>query len=303
MLTEKRLLAIPPQPFTADGTANGVITVADASIFRVRQIVQLQAAGQANLSIEVKRILGPTTLLVGQNAGQNDYVPYDISMYTVAAGATVEAIEQQRPIIPQQNIERITYEDEPVLARRVVLVDKLGNIIEESNPLPVDAVVTIPSELAVRITAEDNDPNVGDVHSSVRISDGTNQLHVNSDGSINANVTTGASMAVDSTYNEVTGIANGATVTVATYTAQVGFISFLQKIDFSGDSKGTWEMKINGTTGDKTRTYYTNYDGKFLYSIGAQGLSLAPGDVVDLVVTNSSATVGMFNGRIQVSKV
>ena len=142
MLTEKRLLAISPQPFTADGTANGIVTVADASIFRVRQIVTLRGTALNPLTLEVKRVLDANQLLVGQNVAGNDLLPYDISAYTVAAGSTIDSIEQQRPSIPQQNIERATYEDEPVVARRSVLVDKLGDLVSETNPLPIIDVGT-----------------------------------------------------------------------------------------------------------------------------------------------------------------
>ena len=146
MSMEKRLKAVPPQAFIADGNAVGQVTIANTSLFKVKQHVVLVAIGQANLTLEIKRVLddGSNTMLVGPVKGNIDSRS-DISLYTVAANAYIYANEQQRPSIPEQEIERLTYEEEPTIARRVILVDELGNKINASNPLPVDATVTIPS--------------------------------------------------------------------------------------------------------------------------------------------------------------
>jgi hypothetical protein len=54
---------------------------------------------------------------------------------------------------------------------------------------------TVNGELEVALSHKDNDPDIGDVHDSVRIGDGTEELAINSDGSINVAITGGSSLA------------------------------------------------------------------------------------------------------------
>jgi len=138
-MMEKRWKSVPPQAFTSDGTVQGKFTVADASLFKVKQIVTLSATGQPTLSLEVKTVIDAVTMGVGPIGGDiKAYV--DISVYTIVAGAFIFANEQPRSTVPEQAIERLTYEEEPTVARRVVIVDKLGNKIDSSNPLPVGSI-------------------------------------------------------------------------------------------------------------------------------------------------------------------
>lgn len=184
MAMEKRFKAVPPQAFTADGTVVGQITINDTRFFKVKQVVILTANTQPNLELEVKRVLDDgETMFVG-TIGKNIDERIDISAYTVALNAAIFANEQKRPSVPEQEIERLTYEEEPTVARRVVLVDQVGEKYNKQNPLPV-AVDTTVNIGDVRITAEDNDPSTGNVHSSVRIGDGENEVIINEDGSIN----------------------------------------------------------------------------------------------------------------------
>lgn len=141
-ITEKKIYRVAPVPFTSDGTNTGMLTVADSSIFMVGQIVILRSSTQPNLSIKIKRILpDQTTIFLGPEK-KHISLRTDISAYTVADGATIEANEQERPTVPEQEIERHTYEEEPTVARRTILVDKWGCRVDESNPLPVSATVT-----------------------------------------------------------------------------------------------------------------------------------------------------------------
>lgn len=137
---EKRLPAVSPQSFTSDGTTIGTITIANASLFKVKQKVLVRATSLSNLQLEIKRIeedgvtihLGPPKTSITQRT--------DLSEYTLLLSATIEAAEQERPIIPEQEVERLTYEEEPVVARRVVVVDKVGKKVDDTNPLPVSNV-------------------------------------------------------------------------------------------------------------------------------------------------------------------
>lgn len=194
---EKRLKAVPPQLFTSNGTILGGLTITQGCFFRVKQKVLIKAISLPNLLLEVKRVEDDgVTLYLGPCKG-NIRDRTDLTAYTTLLLSTIEADEQERPSIPEQEIERLTYSEEPIVARRSHLVDCLGRPYTTTNPFPVrlsDGSVnigTVNAELEVQLSAKDNDPNPGDVHDSVRIGDGTEELLINPDGSINV-VTGGA---------------------------------------------------------------------------------------------------------------
>jgi len=141
---EKRLPLVSVRAFTANGDTLGRVTTTQAQNFKVKQQVILSSNTVGQQRLEVKRVESATVLYVGPISTPIT-TRSDISAYLVADSASIQAPEQPRPSIPEQEIERLTYEEEPVIARRVVLVDELGNKINASNPLPVDATVTIPS--------------------------------------------------------------------------------------------------------------------------------------------------------------
>jgi hypothetical protein len=66
----------------------------------------------------------------------------DISQYTTADNAVIYADEQDRPSIVPDAYNRAKYEEEPVMAERVVLVDKNGRKYDLNNPLPTNATFT-----------------------------------------------------------------------------------------------------------------------------------------------------------------
>lgn len=139
---EKRLREVLPQPFTADGTTDGKITLSDTIGFKVKQHVVLSNSGGTLLRLEVKRVESSTTLYVGPISSKITDRS-DISAFTLALASTIYAQEQPRPNVPEQEIERLTYEEEPTVARRVILVDPYGEPHDESNPVPVEATISI----------------------------------------------------------------------------------------------------------------------------------------------------------------
>jgi len=142
-ITEKRLYSVPPTPLTSDGSISGALTVADNCILRVGQVIILKSSTQDNLSLKVKKVLPDrVTLLVGPISKGVSHKT-DISAFLAGDNATIEAIEQNRPNVPEQEVERITYEEEPVVARRTILVDKYGTKIGDNNPLPVEATINV----------------------------------------------------------------------------------------------------------------------------------------------------------------
>lgn len=150
--------------------------------------------------------------------------------------------------------------------------------------------VNVLNELEIELDASDGD--------NVAISDGTNNLVVNPDGSIN---TTFVASPTVSTYAEVTSVPSSTPTAISSYTAPAGKTTFLQRIAVSGSNKAIWELKVNGITLDKKRTYFTKFDNEFLLigEPGSNGHSLAVGDVVTIVATHTRSFVGDFNARIQ----
>ena len=206
---EKRFAAVPPQFFTADGTASGLITIArDACIlFKVKQKVILTANTLPNIELEIKEIDSNNNIYVGPKAGtlgapnSNTGISArtDISAYTVALSAAIMADEQKRPAIDNIEIVRATYEEEPTTAVRSILVDPCGDLIGPENPLSV---------------AFDGTVTIGDVS----IVEGGNTMTVNPDGSIN---TINLAQLVPKEFNEIdltNSVIAGQTVpTVVTY--------------------------------------------------------------------------------------
>lgn len=157
MAYEKRLPAVAPQSFIANGTQDGKVTVADASLFKVKQNVVILSSTQINpLNVQVKRIDDINTIYVGDPAKAiTDRT--DLTLYLVADSANISAIEQNRPSIPEEQVERLTYEEEPTIARRAVLVDKMGNKIDNIkdsngvNRLAVDGQFTAEVDVQVDV--------------------------------------------------------------------------------------------------------------------------------------------------------
>ncbi|CAK0741503.1 hypothetical protein CCP1ISM_130010 [Azospirillaceae bacterium] len=193
MAQERTWSAVSPQAFTSNGTQFGVITVADTIGFKTKQSAYLTSDTKPKLAVQVKRVLSKTQLVVGtiNNAQIGSWPPLDISAYTVADSAAIGAEQQEKNKIQRDDIEIATYESDPTVAKRTILVDNYGNFYNVGNPIPVQLsdgsinIGTVNAELEVFLSAKDNDPDIGDIHDSVRIGDGTNELVVNPDGSIN----------------------------------------------------------------------------------------------------------------------
>jgi hypothetical protein len=133
-MMEKRFKAVSPQSLTLDGNIYGLISVVNTRLFKVKQVVHIQNPGQPIVKAEVKRIESKTKMFVGPVTGSIDN-RIDTSSFTVALGAFIYAEEQQRPKIAEQEVERNTYEEEPVVARRVILVDTYGDDIASSGSI------------------------------------------------------------------------------------------------------------------------------------------------------------------------
>lgn len=185
-MIEKKLRAISPRLLTQNGTTDGVVKVADATLFKVEQEVDLKSSTQPVLPLAVKDIPDETTLVLGPR-GKPLSFKTNVSLYLVADAATIEASTQVKPNVIEQDIIRSSFEEAPTTARRSFLVDILGRGYTTKNPLPVrlsDGSVnigTVNAEIETQLSHKDNDPDAGDVADSVRIGNGVNELEINSD--------------------------------------------------------------------------------------------------------------------------
>lgn len=177
----ERLWAFVSRPFTANGTAGGLITVADTAGFYVKSQVRITSSTQPSLLLEVKRINGTTQIEVGP-IGQSILERTDVSAYLVADSATITLYEQKIPPITNDSLLGYVYDREPIVALRSVMVDRYGRYYNTDNPLPVQLsdgsinIGTVNAELEVQLSHQDNVPNPGDVADSVRIGDGINTM-------------------------------------------------------------------------------------------------------------------------------
>lgn len=177
MITERQWLAISARPFTANGGQYGQVQLDSTLDFRVKQKVQIRATAQLILTVEVKRVISINVLEVGP-IGQGITSRSDLTLYTTAASATIEASEQPRPSISLIEFQRASFEEEPISAIRSFLVDKLGNGfdsvvgIDGKTRLMVDAAVSVsgvtvdldaftknPPDNAIAVGTEDGSKN------------------------------------------------------------------------------------------------------------------------------------------------
>jgi hypothetical protein len=279
-MLEKRWPVVLPQAFTANGTANGVVTVPDTTLFKVKQDVHISATSLPTLyKLEVKEVLNATQMVIGPDGGAINLTT-DLSAYTVALSANVFCpTEQKRPAIASDEYMRAVYEEEPTVALRVFQVDELGNDYNDDNPFPV---------------AFDGTISIGDV--SI-VEDG-NTLGVNPDGSINVNVVNSTSLpGLNIFYNEAPSVASGIETNVITFTATGGGFR-LNKIYVAGENIALFRVKLNGTIIVVKRTFFGNLNEEFAFEDFVNGLELVAGDQVRVTVLHTRPSVADFEATI-----
>lgn len=182
MAIEKKWEAIPPRLFTFNGGTKGEIVIASTIDFKVKQKVIIKGSTLPGEQLEVKRVISEMVMLVGPVGSINARA--DISAYTLALGSTVEALEQDRANIPYQEHENAVYAEEPIVAKRQILVDRLGRYFSVDNPIPVQLsdgsinIGTVNAELETQLSHRDNYPDPGDVADSVRLGDGVTEAKI-----------------------------------------------------------------------------------------------------------------------------
>jgi hypothetical protein len=136
MAVERKWDRIPPRAFALDGGANGSVFLSSTRNFKVKQKVVISATGLPNLSLEVKRVVSPTQLIVGPVSSKMTE-RQDLSEYLTSINSTIRAEEQDRSGIPTEQHERAVYAEEPIMAKRVISVDEYGDYYNEQNPMAI----------------------------------------------------------------------------------------------------------------------------------------------------------------------
>ena len=142
MAREKKWSSIAPRLLTADGTSAGLVPVADAIDYHVKQVVFLKGTALPNKQVQINSIPSQTEIIVGELGSKIDAFT-DVSAYTTAAASTISSELQIRPAIPAKEYERASFEEEPVVAKRVVQVDPYGDLYSENNPIPVEGNLSV----------------------------------------------------------------------------------------------------------------------------------------------------------------
>lgn len=162
MAIEQKWPAVAPQLFTGNGTQYGVIKVVDASGFKVKQKVVISAIGQPQIEVQVKRVIGPDTIIVGPfpTSQQNNTLTSrtDLTVYTVATSASIYATEQDKSKLKPEDILQAIYRQEPSTTVGVEINDEFGrpihSVVDSDGKvrLAVDAAVTL-EDLTISLDA------------------------------------------------------------------------------------------------------------------------------------------------------
>lgn len=147
--------------------------------------------------------------------------------------------------------------------------------------------VNVLNDIEIEIDAADGD--------NIAISDGTNTLDINPDGSISVNVLNTATDNLDVIYDEVTSVGTSILTTINSHTAIVD--QKLDSISVSGTNTAMYEVVLNASVIEKKRTYF---GGNLNCEFNLEGLDLSIGDIILVRVIHERPNVGDFNATIKV---
>lgn len=302
-ITERKWLPIAARTLTADGGLNGEVSLSSTLNFRVKQRVYLKSSTQIQIQYEVRQVNSPTSLELGVPGTPHDNRA-NLTAFLLSDNAVIYADSQARSNIALQELNRVVYAEEPIMAIRTHNVDPFGQSYTVDNPLPVELNGEIHVDnLSVQLTAKDDDPKPGDIHDSIRIGDGDNEVKVNPDGSFNVVVqNSGGGSSATNLYAEANAVAAGVDTVIQSYVVPVGDTAVLERITVSGDYVASFWVTVDGQTVDKLRTYYgaPGFNAVFEFSSNnGKGFGLTQTQTVEVHVIHQRPNVADFNCRIQ----
>lgn len=129
--------AVPATALTANGGADGLVSIANTDGFYVLQQAKLvNSAG--NLPVQILEIISPTQMyvgLIGQMDKRYRASGANVSAYTTATSSTIEAAQQNKRLPSPNALLQAVLEAEPVSALREVQVDARGQPLFAKGPL------------------------------------------------------------------------------------------------------------------------------------------------------------------------
>jgi len=144
-------------------------------------------------------------------------------------------------------------------------------------------------------------------YDSVRVGDGTDELEINPDGSINVNIvnTLVTPEVVKPIFNKITNLVDSIRTSVVSHTAAIGKETYLQFISVSGNNIADYELEINGSVIDERNTYFGGpLSEQFDFaSYSESGMLITPGEKIEVFVTHYRTEVGDFTSRIQILEI
>jgi hypothetical protein len=142
----------PSVILTPIAVANHKITVSSTKGLHTKQKVTLRLGANALTDIEIKRVLSDTEIQVGPLGAEMGNIINPVAYN----GGTLEMSEQERNKVGNEITFRAVYEEEPAVALRTLMVDRMGAYIDSVvdgsgiNRLAVDTVVSV-GDIAVDI--------------------------------------------------------------------------------------------------------------------------------------------------------
>lgn len=163
---------------------------------------------------------------------------------------------------------------------------------DSTSRLRVDTeAVIIDGAIEVAINAEND---------SIAVSDGTNTLAINPDGSINV-VDSGSSPIVfsnvDYYFNEAPSVLPGVETQIFALTATITDLNII-KIDASGNNIAKYILKIDGSPVMVKRSWWTGFNVCFEFEGISKGILLSTGSTLAVFVLHNSADLGNFETTV-----
>lgn len=99
-------------------------------------------------------------------------------------------------------------------------------------------------------------------------------------------------------YDEQASVPSASPTTVTTYTVPLAKSALLKNVAVSGENVAEYEVRVNGSTQDKLRTYFGgNLSALFEFD---RGLFLEASDIVTVTVLHNRPSSADFNATIRV---
>lgn len=125
-MASERYLAAASSSLTSNGLADGTLKVNLSDGFKVKARAILSSDTQPKLEVEIKAVIDRLTILVGPPSSDIQE-RLNVSAYLVADNAKLDQPQQRKMSISPADVDRATYEEEPVVARRMIQVTREGN--------------------------------------------------------------------------------------------------------------------------------------------------------------------------------